>query len=83
MIALYYLIGKNYEGLKEQLKQLLMAFCSSYLIYQLTLEVEYILEVYHMDTNAVETVLRLVMLVINIDLNMFEIRHLYKVNLPT
>jgi hypothetical protein len=48
-----------------------MAVCTSYLIYQLTLEIEYILEVYHMDSNAIETVLRMVMLIINLDINMF------------
>lgn len=82
MIAVYYFIGKNYEGTTEQFKQLSMSVCLAYLMYQLTLEIEYVLEVYSMDSNAIETVLRLVMLVINIDLNMFEMRHLYKVASP-
>lgn len=56
-----------------------MAICSSYLMLQLLLEVEDILHVYECHTDGLTTVVRLCFLLLNLDINMYEIRHLWKV----
>lgn len=53
-----------------------------YLLLMLLVEVEDVLAVYHRDTDATLTVLRIGALLVSLDINMFEIRHLLKVIRP-
>jgi hypothetical protein len=83
MASLYYFIGKSYSPNIEMLKQLFMSVCYSYLLVKVLIEIEDVLSIYHMDRNEFVTILRLVFFILNLDINMFEIRHLIKVARPT
>ena len=82
MGCLYYLIGKNYGGRSEMLKELFMSVCYCYLLLKLLMEVEDVLALYYRDSDSTITIIRIGASLINLDINMFEIRHLLKVLRP-
>jgi len=82
MACLYYLIGKNYGGRAEMFKELFMSCCYCYLLVMLLIEVEDVLALYQRDSDPVITIIRIGALLVNLDINMFEIRHLLKLVRP-
>lgn len=78
MGCLYYLIGKNLGGRTEMVKELFMSGCYCYLLLLLLMEVESVLSLYRRDSDETITIIRVGALMINLDINMFEIRHLLK-----